>query len=68
MDFIEYGLFTLGAVYFLLAERGIVKLPGERRQLEFEERMRNKTWRYSFIILAYLLIILSIYRIVHQFF
>jgi len=43
MDFIEHALFILGAIYFLLAERGIVKLPNQKRQLEFDERMRNKT-------------------------
>jgi hypothetical protein len=57
-------LFILGAVYFLLAERGIVKLSNPKRQLEFNERMKNKTWKYLFITLAYVVIIFSVYLMI----
>ena len=64
MDLLEHVLFIVGAVYFLLAERGVIRLRTQKRQLEFDERMRNKRWRYSFIILAYLVLGYSIFLIV----
>jgi len=68
MDLLKYILFIFGAVYFLLAQKGIVKLSSQKRQLEFDERMKNKTWRYSFVILAYLVIIFSVYLLVKHIF
>jgi len=64
MDLLQHVLFIAGAVYFLLAERGVIKLHTQKRQQEFDERMRNKRWRYSFIILAYLALGYSIFLIV----
>lgn len=67
-NLIESGLFILGAIYFLLLSRGTVKLPSEKRQLEFDERMRNKTWKNSFTIAAYVVILYYAYKIIHELF
>jgi hypothetical protein len=61
LDLTKYFLFICVAVYFILAERGIIKLPTEKKQQEFDERMRNKRWKYAFITLAYILIGYSIF-------
>jgi hypothetical protein len=64
MHLIDHVLFILVAAYFLLAERGIIKLPNQKRQQEFDERMKNKRWRYSFMTLAYIVLIYSVYLVV----
>ena len=47
LDLITYLLSISCAVYIILAEKGIVKMLTEKQQLEFDERMRNKGWRYT---------------------
>jgi len=67
MNLLQPVLFIVSAVYFLLAERGVIKLQPQKRQQEFEERMSNKRWRYSFIALAYFVLGFSIFLIVKGF-
>jgi hypothetical protein len=52
MHLIDHVLFILVAAYFLLAERGIIKLPNQKRQQEFDERIKNKRWRYCTYLLG----------------
>ena len=64
MDLIKYVFIIIGGLYFILAERGIIKLPSEKRQQEFDVRMRNRAWKYTFLALSYLLIIYSLFLII----
>jgi hypothetical protein len=63
-DLMKYVLIIVGSLYFILAERGIIKLPSQKRQQEFDARMRNRAWKYPWLTLAYLLIGYSIFLIV----
>ena len=38
----QYFFLAFSSIYLILAERGIIKLPFEKRQREFEQRMSNK--------------------------
>lgn len=49
----QYFFLAFSSIYLILAERGIIKLPSEKRQREFEQRMSNKWWRYSWLTFAY---------------
>lgn len=64
MDLIEHILFLLGAIYFILAERGIIKLPSQKRQQEFDDRMKIKTKKYLWLTLAYAVLCFSVFLIV----
>jgi hypothetical protein len=64
LDLIKYLLFIFCAVYIIPAERGIMKMPTEKQQQEFEERMRNKAWKYTTLTLAYAVIGYSIFLVV----
>ena len=64
LDLMRYLLSIISAVYIILAEKGIMKMPTERQQLEFDERMRKKAWKYTTLTLAYAVIGYSIFLIV----
>jgi hypothetical protein len=60
----EYFALAFGSIYLILAERGIIKLPNEKRQREFERRMSNKWWRYSWLTLSYAALAFLVFLIV----
>jgi len=68
MDLTKHILFILGGLYFILFEKGIIKLPSEKRQQEFDIRMRNKGWKYTWLTIAYLIIGFSIFLIIKDFY
>jgi len=68
MDLIEHILFLFGAVYFILVERGIIKLPSQKRQQEFEDRMKIRTKKYLWLTLAYAVLGFSVFLIVKDLF
>jgi hypothetical protein len=64
LDLMKYFLFIFCAVYIILAEKGIMKMPTEKQQQEFEERMRNKVWKYATLTLAYAIIGYPVFLVV----
>lgn len=57
-------MIIVSGLYLILAEKGVIKLPSEKKQQEFDARMRNKGWKYTWLTLAYLLIGYSIFLII----